>query len=86
MHLPCSLWNRFEVHHTPKHASWLNQAEIAIGMYSRECLGKRRIGKIEDLRKKTNAWVKAINSKNIIIKWKFNTDEAKRKFNYNGKN
>lgn len=76
------LWERFEVYYTPKHASWLNQAEIAIGMYSRQCLGKRRIGEIEDLRKKTNAWVKAINSKKIIIKWKFNKSKAKEKFNY----
>lgn len=28
----CAIWSRFEVHYTPKHASWLNQAEIAIGM------------------------------------------------------
>ena len=76
------IWNRFEVHHTPKHASWLNQAEIAIGMYSRQCLGNRRIGDIVDLRKKTNAWVKAINSKNITIEWKFTKTKAKEKFGY----
>ncbi len=76
------LWKRFEVHYTPKHASWLNQAEIAIGMYSRQCLGKRRIGSIEDLRKKTNGWVSAINSKEVIIKWKFNKVEAREKFKY----
>lgn len=76
------IWKRFEVHHTPKHASWLNQAEIAIGMYSRQCLGNRRVGDIQDLRKKTNAWVKAINSKKVIIKWKFNTQDAREKFGY----
>ena len=32
------------VHYTPKHGSWLNQAEIEIGIFSRRCLGKRRIG------------------------------------------
>jgi transposase len=37
------LWNRFTVHYTPKHGSWLNQAEIAIGLFSRQCLGQRRI-------------------------------------------
>ena len=46
------IWNRFEVHYTPSHGSWLNQAEIAIGMYSRQCLGHSRIGDIKDLRKK----------------------------------
>ncbi len=35
------LWSRFTVHHTPKHGSWLNQAEIEIGFFSRQCLGKR---------------------------------------------
>ena len=38
------LWNRFAVHYTPKHGSWLNQAEIAIGLFSRQCLSQRRIG------------------------------------------
>jgi len=76
------IWSRFEVHYTPKHASWLNQAEIAIGMYSQQCLGKRRIGTIDDLRKKTNFWVKAINRKKIIIKWKFNKIDAREKFEY----
>jgi hypothetical protein len=37
------LWNRFTVHYTPKHGSWLNQAEIAIGQFSRQCLAQRRI-------------------------------------------
>ena len=31
------LWKRFTVHYTPKHGSWLNQAEIAISLYSRQC-------------------------------------------------
>ena len=42
-----ALWARFRVHHTPEHGSWLNQAEIAIGMVARECLGKRRLGTID---------------------------------------
>jgi hypothetical protein len=44
------LWDRFTMHYTPKHASWLNQAEIEIGIFSRQCLGKRRIGDMETLR------------------------------------
>jgi hypothetical protein len=47
------LWRRFTVHHTPKHGSWLNQAEIEIGIFSRQCLGKRRIGNIDDLTTET---------------------------------
>ncbi len=37
------LWNRLKVHHTPKHGSWLNQAEIELSLISRQCLGTRRI-------------------------------------------
>ena len=37
------LWDRFTVHYTPKHGSWLNQAEIEISLFSRQCLGRRRI-------------------------------------------
>jgi transposase len=35
-------WKRFSVHYTPKHGSWLNQAEIEISLFSRQCLGRRR--------------------------------------------
>ena len=61
------IWGRFDVYYTPKHASWLNQAEIAIGMYSRQCLGRRRIGDLKDLKKKTKAWERVINSKKVTI-------------------
>ena len=37
------IWNRFTVHYTPKHGSWLNQTEIEIGLLARQCLGSRRI-------------------------------------------
>ncbi len=37
------LWERFTVHYTPKHGSWLNQAEIEISLFTRQCLGRRRI-------------------------------------------
>src|SRR6266478_5657845 len=47
------LWNRSSVHYTPKHGSWLNQAEIAISLFSRQCLGQRRIGDRASLRKET---------------------------------
>ena len=47
------IWSRFTIHFTPKHASWLNQAEIEISLYSKQCFGKRRIGNIDMLRKET---------------------------------
>lgn len=76
------IWNRFEIHFTPKHGSWLNQAEIAINLYARQCLGKARIPTIELLRKKTAAWNKITNRKNVSIKWKFTRKIAQQKFNY----
>jgi hypothetical protein len=41
--MAAEVWDRFTVPHTPTHGSWLNQAAIEIGMFSRQCLGKRRI-------------------------------------------
>ncbi len=76
------LWDRFEVHYTPKHASWLNQAEIAIGMYSRQCLGDGRVGDINKLKKITKFWNKSANKKKTLIKWEFNRKKAREKFNY----
>jgi hypothetical protein len=38
--MAAEVWGRFTVHYTPTHGSWLNQAEIEIGIFSRECLGK----------------------------------------------
>ena len=76
------IWNRFEVHYTPKHGSWLNQAELAINIYARQCLGKSRIPTIELLRKKTQFWNKVVNKRRVCIKWKFTRKKAREKFNY----
>jgi transposase len=76
------LWDRFEVHYTPKHGSWLNQAEIAIGMYSRQCLGDGRIGTIEKLKFQTKAWNKRTNKKKIKIHWRFTKKKARKSLGY----
>ena len=76
------LWNRFEIHYTPKHASWLNQAEIAIGMYSRQCLGDGRVENLENIKNITNAWNRSVNKKKTVIEWKFNRKKAREKFDY----
>ena len=76
------LWDRFHIVYTPKHASWLNQAEIAIGMYQRQCLGGSRIPDIPNLEKKTNFWNRAVNSKKATINWAFTKDDAREKFDY----
>ena len=76
------IWNRLEVHYTPKHGSWLNQAEIAINMYARQCLGKSRIPDLDLLRKKTKAWNRIANQKKLKIEWKFTRKKAQEKFGY----
>lgn len=76
------LWSRFTVHYTPKHGSWLNQAEIAIGIFTRQCLGNRRMGSLEALVDETNAWRREANAKRIKIDWSFTVTEARRKFRY----
>lgn len=55
------LWGHLAVHYTPRHGSWLNQAEIEIGLYVRQCLGKRRFGNISTLRKHTRAWNRTVS-------------------------
>jgi hypothetical protein len=76
------LWARFHAAYTPKHASWLNQAEIAIGMYQRQCLAGARIPDITALEKKTAFWNKAINTKHATINWSFSKLDAREKFDY----
>src|ERR1700683_4240574 len=55
------VWDRFTIHYTPTHGSWLNQAEIEIGIFSRQCLGKRRIPDVPTLRREASAWNRRIN-------------------------
>lgn len=55
------LWERFTVHYTPKHASWLNQAEIEIRLFARQCLGTRRMGDPGSLVQEAHAWNQRIN-------------------------
>jgi hypothetical protein len=76
------LWSRFTVRYTPKHGSWLNQAEIAISLVSRECLGERRIGTLGMLWRETGAWARAATRARRTIHWKFRTRDARKKFGY----
>ncbi len=76
------LWNRFTLHYTPKHGSWLNQAEIAISLFSRQCLGKRRIADRASLRKETRAWNRRMNRDRVPIQWEFTRKKARNTFGY----
>jgi hypothetical protein len=75
-----ALWHRFTIHHTPKHASWLNQAEIEISLFSRQCLGSRRIASLRELRSEARAWSKSINPQRLKINWTFSRLDADNVF------
>jgi hypothetical protein len=77
-----ALWKRFTLHYTPKHASWLNQAEVEISLFSRQCLGKRRIPNLETLRFQAKAWNHHINRHRTILEWNFSRLDAQRCFHY----
>ena len=81
--MAAQVWNRFTVHYTPTHGSWLNQAEIEIGLFSRQCLGKRRIPSLKILRAQARAWNRRANRDRVKINWKFDRKEARKKFGYN---
>ncbi len=70
------LVQRFEVHHTPKHGSWLNVAETFLSMLSRQCLDQR-IGSIRSLRSVVDAWATSRTSGKVV--WRFTTNEARVK-------
>lgn len=72
------LMNRVEFVYTPKHASWLNMAEIGFSILKRQCLD-RRIGAISLLRKEIMAWVKYRNELDKKINWQFTTKDARVK-------
>ena len=76
------IWDRFTIHYTPTHGSWLNQAEIEIGLFSRQCLGTRRIQDLQTLRRESRAWNRRMNRDRIKINWKFDRRAARRKFGY----
>ena len=76
------IWDRFTVHYTPTHGSWLNQAEIEIGLFSRQCLGSRRIPDLKTLRREAAAWNRQMNRSKTKINWKFDRKAARRKFGY----
>jgi hypothetical protein len=79
------VWDRFTIHHTPTHGSWLNQAEIEIGLFARQCLGTRRIPDIKTLRRESRAWNRRMNRDQIKINWRFDRKAARRKFAYKRK-
>lgn len=70
--------NRLEIHYTPKHGSWLDMAEIEIGVLVRQYLD-RRLPDQETLRRQINAWQNIRHQKAIQVDWRFTTEDARIK-------
>jgi transposase len=77
-----SLWDRLTVHYTPKHGSWLNQAEIELSLVSRQCLGTRRFPDLGTLQREIKAWNRKANHKRTKINWRFTRKKARKLFRY----
>jgi hypothetical protein len=75
------LTNRFEFHYTPKHGSWLNMAEIKLGVLIRQCLARRIADKVT-LESEVNAWQKDRNAKIVKVDWRFKTADARIKLKH----
>ena len=72
------LAERFEFHYTPKHGSWLDMAEIELGILGRQCLSQR-IDNIDELRRQTKAWEKRRDQVAVKVNWQFTTADARIK-------
>lgn len=72
------LVERFELHYTPKHGSWLNMAEIELSAVTRQCLD-RRIPDKDTLIREVKAWEDQRNSEVIKVHWQFSTADARTK-------
>jgi hypothetical protein len=75
------LAQRLEIHHTPKHGSWLNMAEIELSVLARQCLAERMENQ-ERLAKAVAAWEQSRNAAAVRIDWRFTTADARIKLKH----
>ncbi|MET8129220.1 transposase [Streptomyces sp. NPDC005065] len=76
-----ALAQRLEIHHTPKHGSWLNIAEIELSTLTRQCLD-RRISNLDNLNTELSAWQNATNTDQRQVNWQFTTHDARIKLRH----
>jgi hypothetical protein len=72
------LLEKLEIHHTPKHGSWLNIAEIELSVLGRQCLD-RRIASQPELAREAAAWERRRNKEQCTVDWRFTTADARIK-------
>lgn len=76
-----TLAQRLEIHHTPKHGSWLNIAEIELSALTRQCLD-RRVADLDILNGELAAWQNAVNANQRQVDWQFTTTDARIKLKH----
>lgn len=76
------LAQRLEIHYRPKHGSWLDMAEIELSALTPQCVGKRRIGSMEEMVAEVQAWSTSRNSRQKGMGWQFTTPEARTKLKH----
>jgi hypothetical protein len=72
------LTRRLKIHHTPKHGSWLNVAEIELKALSMQCIS-RRIADLATLKREVKAWERERNRRTVAVNWHFTTPDARVK-------
>jgi hypothetical protein len=70
--------DKLEIHHTPKHGSWLDMAEIEMSVMARQCLSDR-MDNIAHLQSELMAWAEKRNAKQAKVEWRFTTSDARIK-------
>ncbi len=72
------LAERLEIHHTPKHGSWLNMAEIELSILSRQCM-RGYFENRQQLKRRIARWERDRNRTQAGIDWRFTTADARIK-------
>jgi transposase len=75
------IWDKLELHYTPKHGSWLNMAELELSALARQCL-RRRIPDAATLATEVAAWVAHRNTAGVRLRWTFTSADARTKLSH----
>ena len=71
------LADKLEIHHTPKHGSWLNMAEVELSAFARDL--PERVGDAPAMRQHVTAWERRRNGSKVKVDWQFTTADARVK-------
>ena len=75
------IWDKLDLHYTPKHGSWLNMAELELSALARQCL-RRRIPDQVTLAAEVAAWAKERHAAGLRLHWTFTTTAARTKLSH----